>query len=761
MADKYRPQGSRRFGGGAGRGPDQGDAGRSGGHPRGGGSRGSGSRGGGSRGGGSRDGRGGRGEGRGRQDAAARPLPSLEPLELLFATGNANKLRELRELCGADGVTVTSGASWRGEDGGALPEVVEDAPDFVGNALLKAASAARLTGLTALADDSGLAVDALAGAPGVHSARFAGEPRDDQANIDKLLHDLRDATEPADRRARFVCALVLCGPAAEGPGCGHTEDGLAWRAFLGEVHGHILHERTGEGGFGYDPVFFSPELGRSFGEADAAAKHSVSHRGRAFGRLNTYLTAWRDTQARSGAPLFLRPPGLEALAASLAATFDGGLRYANKALERVLAERPHLGSKERAASSRLHWYALRNLSRLQLAAHVLDGAPLDAVPDPRALRPHHGLLLASLTLCDVDEGGHPVGHRDPGERSALDGLLARRKDLAERLPFPRKTLGKALRAARAAVTRLPEASATAVTAGVQPDFLSALREQLGEPHTARLLDYMGQQGPPTLRVRPDPVGDLRPQVIAEVERHGVRALPASDEPAAVICLGTARLTTSPLFHSGTFEMQDAGSQRLAALAAAQPGERVADWCAGAGGKTLALAASMAGKGSIVALDIHPRRLGECKRRVRRAGVADMVQVRKHHPDAGNDSDLGEFDCVLVDAPCSSAGALRRTPELRWHLDATWLERFPAQQMVIALRAAARVKPGGRLVYATCSVLRAENEDVRDALLKDLPGWTVSAEERIGPASAGYLATHPLPAIGPDGFYAVVLTRPAV
>lgn len=692
-----------------------------------------------------------------RQQEAKRSLSSLPSVELLFATGNQNKLRELRELCAPEGVTVQAGSAWRDADGNGLPDVVEDAPDFIGNALLKAASGCRLTGLTVLADDSGLAVDALDGAPGVLSARFAGEPRDDQRNIDLLLTRL-DGMPKAERAAHFVCALVLCGPAAEGPGCGYTEDGLPWRAFLGETHGFILAERRGTGGFGYDPVFMSPALGRSFGEASAAAKHRVSHRGRAFTLLMNSLLASREAGSRGQIPLFVRPHGLEALVDSLAGTFARDLRYAGKALASTFAARTHLGSKERAALSALHWHALRNLSRLQMAALVLTGGDVDAAPDPRDLGPMDAGLIACLALADVNGCGALLGHRDPGEKSALDELLARRKDLAERLPAPRRQLGKALRAARAAVLRLSDDESAAVKAGVHPDFLSALRAGLGVTHTDHVLDYLGHRGPPTLRVHTG-VSNVS-EMSQEVLRHGVRSLVPPGLPDAIVCLGSARLTSTQAFHDGAFEMQDAGSQRLAQAVNAQPGERVADWCAGAGGKSLALAASMGGEGEIIALDVHTKRLGECKRRAKRAGLEKMIRSRAHHANPAHDNDLGLFDRVLVDAPCSSSGALRRTPELRWHLDGEWLSRFPAQQFVIALRAARRVKPGGILAYATCSLLPAENEGVLAQIREALPDWTLEREERIGPADATYLSQHPISAIGPDGFYCAVLRRPA-
>lgn len=155
-----------------------------------------------------------------------------------------------------------------------VPDVVEDADTFVGNARLKAQALVAATGLSALADDSGLEVDALDGAPGVHSARYAGEGGDDGRNVAKLLRAMSHLAEPAQRTARFRAVVVLLRP-----------DGREVVA-EGTVEGTIAFAPTGDGGFGYDPVFVPLEGdGRSFGEMPAEEKHLISHRGRALADL--------------------------------------------------------------------------------------------------------------------------------------------------------------------------------------------------------------------------------------------------------------------------------------------------------------------------------------------------------------------------------------------------------------------------------------------------------------------------------------------
>ncbi|WP_435009510.1 RdgB/HAM1 family non-canonical purine NTP pyrophosphatase [Tundrisphaera lichenicola] len=158
-----------------------------------------------------------------------------------------------------------------------LPEVVEDAETFAGNARKKASETALAVGAWTLADDSGLAVDALGGAPGVYSARYAGEPSDDEANNRKLLQTLDEV--PEDRRgAAFLCSLALADPS-----------GVIRLEAQGTCRGRIIREARGPGGFGYDPLFLIPEYHKTFGELGTLVKHQLSHRARAFARLRPEL----------------------------------------------------------------------------------------------------------------------------------------------------------------------------------------------------------------------------------------------------------------------------------------------------------------------------------------------------------------------------------------------------------------------------------------------------------------------------------------
>lgn len=195
-----------------------------------------------------------------------------QPKRWVIASSNRGKLREFGELLGDSGIEFVT----QGEMG--VADADETGLTFVENALLKARKAARETGLPALGDDSGLCVDVLGGAPGLYSARYAGEHGNAQGSIDKLLDALTDVPD-AQRTAHFYAVIVLLR---------HADDPQPLIA-EGVWHGRVLHERRGEGGFGYDPVFLDPEQGLSAAELDPGLKNRISHRGRALAELRRRL----------------------------------------------------------------------------------------------------------------------------------------------------------------------------------------------------------------------------------------------------------------------------------------------------------------------------------------------------------------------------------------------------------------------------------------------------------------------------------------
>lgn len=194
--------------------------------------------------------------------------------EFVLASGNTGKLAEFATLFADAGLVLRPQSDFNVDD------AEETGLSFIENAILKARHAARATGLPALADDSGLCVDALDGAPGLYSARYAGEHGNHAANIDKLLAAIQDVPD-AQRTARFVCVLALLR---------HADDPQPIIA-QGLWEGRIAHARDGEGGFGYDPVFIADDHGISAGQMDAALKHRVSHRAKAMAALREQLAA--------------------------------------------------------------------------------------------------------------------------------------------------------------------------------------------------------------------------------------------------------------------------------------------------------------------------------------------------------------------------------------------------------------------------------------------------------------------------------------
>lgn len=257
----------------------------------------------------------------------------------------------------------------------------------------------------------------------------------------------------------------------------------------------------------------------------------------------------------------------------------------------------------------------------------------------------------------------------------------------------------------------------------------------------RLVDEMAasqERAPVDLRV--NTLRTNRDHVLEVLSRDGFEASPLADLPDAIRCQAGAALTAHPLYESGAFEIQDVAAQMAVALCEARPGMRVLDLTAGAGGKSLALAAAMQNRGEIVACDIRRPALVELERRASRAGAHI---IRTHLLDV---PPSGPFDLVLLDAPCSGSGTWRRQPELKWRLTSDRLARLTEMQDGLLVQANAAAK--ARLVYATCSILPCENQDRTDAFLAAHPDFIRARPDfHASPA-----------ATDSDGFYAAVLGR---
>lgn len=273
-----------------------------------------------------------------------------------------------------------------------------------------------------------------------------------------------------------------------------------------------------------------------------------------------------------------------------------------------------------------------------------------------------------------------------------------------------------------------------------PNWLTPAIHASPRPHelAAALLE------PAPLDLRVNLLRGNREAAIAHLAEDGILAHPLPLSPWALRVEGKPALETSSAFREGLVEVQDAGSQLLALLAGVRRGQTVIDFCAGAGGKTLALASAMRGTGQVFACDISARRLGALRERVARSGatnVQPMLLASEHDPKLARLR--SSADVVLVDAPCSGSGTVRRNPDLKWRNDAQSVERLVQQQRSILAAAAELVKPGGLLIYATCSLLRVENERQATGFEADCPDFvredTVTVLEGLGaviPASGG-------------------------
>jgi 16S rRNA (cytosine967-C5)-methyltransferase len=276
----------------------------------------------------------------------------------------------------------------------------------------------------------------------------------------------------------------------------------------------------------------------------------------------------------------------------------------------------------------------------------------------------------------------------------------------------------------------------------------------------------GLLNPAPLDLRVNLARTSREEILARFAEEGLDASATPYSPAGVRLAGKPPINRHPLFRDGLVEVQDEGSQLLAWLLGPRRGEMVADYCAGAGGKTLAAAMLMRGTGRLYAMDISAKRLAALAPRAARAGVTSVHSlVLSGESDARAKRLAGKMDRVLVDAPCSGFGTLRRNPDLKWRHGPEAVAQLVRKQQAIVAAAARLVKPGGRLVYATCSILHAENEGVADAFLAAHPGFSplpcnaLLAAQRIpldtGPSLRLWPHLH-----GTDGFFAAAFERAA-
>ncbi len=433
----------------------------------------------------------------------------------------------------------------------------------------------------------------------------------------------------------------------------------------------------------------------------------------------------------------------------------GRIEAAPVPAERVVAayfrERRYIGSKDRRAVGDRVYAALRARARLDWWLDQVGVAPGDEIG-----RPRHRLDAALVVIEGrgaeelaglFDGDAYAPAPLDAGERALVDALSGR--DLTDPAQPPW------------VAAECPE--------WLWPEFETAF----GAAAASELAALIGQA---SLDLRVNTLKGERTAALAALAEEGIAAEPTPLSPLGLRVPvrpgGRPTLRAGRAYESGLVEVQDEGSQLVALLTDARPGMAVADFCAGAGGKTLALAAAMAGEGPLSALDIDQRRLDHAARRIKRAGARNVTRRRL----VGEDwlaHRAGVFARVLVDAPCSGTGAWRRQPDARWRLSPAALEDYRETQARILAQAATVVAGGGRLVYGTCSLLASENEARAAAFLETRPDFAVVPmdvvwAETIVPLG-GPAAPEPTPFSGPflqltparhgcDGFFAAVFER---
>jgi len=277
-----------------------------------------------------------------------------------------------------------------------------------------------------------------------------------------------------------------------------------------------------------------------------------------------------------------------------------------------------------------------------------------------------------------------------------------------------------------------------------PDWMDEVgAEELGESWD-RELKELNKQAKVVLRVNQIKVNrrDLK-KLLAE---ENIETEYIEGYPDALVLIERKNVFLTQAFKQGLFEVQDASSQLVAPFLDPKPGQKVIDTCAGAGGKSLHLASLMENRGQIIAMDIYGHKLTELKKRARRDGIHN-IENRVIEGTKTIKKLKGKADCVLIDAPCSGLGVLKRNPDSKWKMEPDFLNRIRQTQASILDQYASLVKPGGKLVYATCSILPSENQEQVKAFLTKHPEFKFVKENKVSPAESGF-----------DGFYMALLER---
>ncbi len=278
-----------------------------------------------------------------------------------------------------------------------------------------------------------------------------------------------------------------------------------------------------------------------------------------------------------------------------------------------------------------------------------------------------------------------------------------------------------------------------------PDWMDELCvKEIGEARWEKEIHELNQQAKVILRVNTLKTTKEKLQKLLLEEDIETEFL--KEHPDALVLTERKNVFMTEIFKKGLFEVQDASSQLVAPFLDVKPGQRVIDTCAGAGGKTLHLASLMKNKGQIIALDIYAHKLKELKKRAKRDGVHN-IDIRPIENSKVIKKLKNSADRVLIDAPCSGLGVLKRNPDSKWKLQPGFIENIKATQAEILENYSALVKLGGKLVYATCSILPSENEDQVERFLKNHSEYRLIEESKISPVKSGF-----------DGFYMALMEK---
>jgi 16S rRNA (cytosine967-C5)-methyltransferase len=471
-------------------------------------------------------------------------------------------------------------------------------------------------------------------------------------------------------------------------------------------------------------------------------------------------------------------PGAQVAAAIdiLAAIADGS-RPADDVAADYFRRRRYIGAKDRQAIAAHVYAVLRH--RAALDWWIARAARGDVPPSPRS-RVFAAMLLAPTPPSPASGGGSfpfpssaSGGGSFPFPSPASGGGSGRGWTAAnieaccagERFRPPLTPAeAKLLRGLAGHTLRHPEMPRT--VANDVPDWLGERLVAVFGDALEREMAALNAPAPTDLRV--NLLKADREAARRALAAEGIEAAPTPLSPLGLRLMARAPLAGLAAFRGGLVEVQDEGSQLAALLVGARPGMRVVDFCAGAGGKTLALAAGMANRGRLVALDVSERRLERAALRLRRAGVGNVERrAMSSERDKWVKHHAGTFDRVLVDAPCLGTGTWRRNPDAKWRMTPQDLDELRQRQQDILQSAARLVRPGGRLVYATCSLLREEDEAQAEAFLAAAPDFAPvpmagAWPEAIGGASPGgdtYLRLTPA-RHGTDGFFVAIFARRA-